>query len=152
VRGRQALLLLMLAVVRSAAALADTDTIGYVKTLAGTATITPAGDSAARPASIAMPVHEQDLVETGPNGQIGITFRDDTRIALGPSSRLDLARFVFRPAEKEYGFVLRLGYGTLQYLSGLTAKLAPDAMSIETPGSTIAVRGTRLLIRAEKQP
>ena len=151
-RGRQALLILTLAVLRSVSAHADTDTIGYVKTLAGTATVTPAGDSAARPASIAMPIHEQDRVETAPNGQIGITFRDDTRIALGPNSRLDLTRFVFRPAEKEYGFVLRLAYGTLQYLSGLTAKLAPDAMAIETPGSTIAVRGTRLLIRAENRP
>jgi hypothetical protein len=151
-RGRQALLLLTLAVLRSASAHADADTIGYVRTLAGTATVTPAGDSAARPVGIAMPVHERDRVETGPNGRIGITFRDDTRIALGPNSRLDLARFVFRPAENEYGFILRLGYGTLHYLSGLTAKLAPDAISIETPGSTIAVRGTRLLIRAEQQP
>jgi hypothetical protein len=151
-RVRHALLLLMLAALRSASAQADPGTIGYVKTLAGAATVMSAGDHAARPLGIAMPLHERDRVETGPDGQIGIIFRDDTRITLGPSSRLDLARFVFVPAEKKYGFVLRLGYGTLQYLSGLTATLAPDAMSIETPGSTIAVRGTRLLIRAEKQP
>jgi hypothetical protein len=152
VRARQALLLLLLAALRSASAQADTGTIGYVKMLAGTATVVSAGSSAARALSIAMPIHEKDRIETGPDGQIGITFRDNTRITLGPSSRLDLARFVFLPAEKKYGFVLRLGYGTLQYLSGLTATLAPDAMSIETPASTIAVRGTRLLIRAEKQP
>lgn len=149
---RDALLLAVLAALPPVPAQADSGTIGHVKTLAGTATVTPAGAAAAQPLSLAMPIHEQDRIETGPDGQIGITFRDDTRITLGPSSRLDLARFVFRPAEKRYGFVLRLGYGTLQYLSGLTAALAPDAMSIETPGSTIAVRGTRLLIRAEKQP
>lgn len=151
-RIRVALLLLALALLPSAAAHADTETIGYVKTLSGTATVTPAGGDAARPVSIAMPIHEQDRVETGWDSQIGITFSDDTRIALGPNSRVDLAHFVFKPAEKKYGFVLQLAYGTLHYLSGLTAKLAPDAMSIETPGSTIAVRGTRLLIRAEKQP
>jgi hypothetical protein len=149
---RLGLLLVMLATPHPAAAQAGTGTIGYVKTLAGTATVTPADATAARPLAIAMPIHEHDRIETGPNGQIGITFRDDTRITLGPNSRIDLARFVFRPAEKSYGFVLRLGYGTLQYLSGLTATLAPDAMSIETPGCTIAVRGTRLLIRADKAP
>jgi hypothetical protein len=133
------------------AARAETDAIGHVKTLAGTATIVPIdGGEAPQRVAIAMPVHEKDRIETGPDGEVGITFRDNTRITVGPSSRIDLARFVFQPAEKSYGFVLRLAFGTLQYLSGLTAKLAPDAMSIETPGSTIAVRGTRLLIRAEK--
>jgi hypothetical protein len=151
-RIRVALLLLSLAVLPSVSAHADADTIGYVKMLSGAATVTPAGHGVASPVSIAMPIHEQDRVETGRDGQIGITFRDDTRVALGPNSRVDLVHFVFKPAEKKYGFVLRLAYGTLQYLSGLTAKLAPDAMSIETPGSTIAVRGTRLLIRAEKRP
>jgi hypothetical protein len=141
----------MLAAPDAATAQADSGTIGYVKTLTGTATVTPAGSTAPRPLAIAKPIHEHDRVETGPDGQIGITFRDDTRITLGPNSRLDLARFVFRPAAKEYGFVLQLGYGTLQYLSGLTATLAPDAIAIETPGSTIAVRGTRLLIRAEQR-
>jgi hypothetical protein len=145
-----ALLGLLFAVPLAATAHADPAAVGYVKTLSGTATLTSTGDDVGRPISIAMPLHEHDRVETGRDGQIGITFCDDTRITLGPNSRVDLAHFVFKPVDKNYGFVLRLAYGTMQYLSGLTAKLAPDAMSIETPGATIAVRGTRLLIRAEK--
>ncbi len=149
-RGRIALLGLLLGALPAASVYADAGAVGYVKTLSGTATLTSTGDAVGRPISIAMALHEHDRVETGPDGQIGITFCDDTRITLGPNSRVDLARFVFKPVDKNYGFVLRLAYGTMQYLSGLTAKLAPDAMSIETPGATIAVRGTRLLIRAEK--
>jgi hypothetical protein len=133
----------------SAPAWADDTAIGFVKTLAGTATVTHDGDGP-KPAVLAMPIHATDRVETGQDGQLGITFRDDTRIALGPNSRLDVPRFVFKPAEQTYGFVLRLAYGTLQYISGLTAKLFPDAMVIETPVSTLAVRGTRLLVRVEK--
>jgi hypothetical protein len=147
-----ALILAGFAFAPSGRARADADTIGYIKTLAGTAAVMSDDGTASRPANVAMPLHQQDRVETGPDGRIGITFRDNTRITLGPNSRVDFAHFVFKPVDKEYGFVLRLGYGTLQYLSGLTAKLAPDAMSIETPGATIAVRGTRLLIRAEKHP
>jgi hypothetical protein len=45
--------------------------------------------------------------------------------------------------------VLRLLAGTMQYLSGLTAKLAPDAMKVDTPTAAIGVRGTRFLVRAE---
>ncbi len=136
----------------AATAQAENETIGYVKTLAGRATVIADGGGAALPLAVAMAIHRKDRVETGADGEIGITFRDNTRVTLGPNSRLDLVHFVFRPADKTYGFVLRLTFGTLQYLSGLTAKLAPSAMSIETPGSTIAVRGTRLLIRAEGSP
>lgn len=149
---RVALLLPMLLVLPSAMVHAEAVTIGYVKMLSGTAMVTPSSDGGARHVTLAMAIHAQDCVETGRDGQVGITFSDDTRIALGPNSRVDLVRYIFKPEEKKYGFLLRLAFGTLQYLSGLTAKLAPDAMSIETPGSTIAVRGTRLLIRAAKQP
>ena len=127
---------------------AEEAVIGYVKTLRGNAAVT--SDGTTRPLALAMPVHEKDRLETASDGELGVTFRDDTRVTLGPSSQLDLARFVFKPADKQYGFVLRLAYGTLQYISGLTAKLAPEAMAIATPSSTIAVRGTRLLVRAEK--
>ena len=63
---------------------------------------------------------------------------------------MQLTQFVFKPADEQYGFILRLAYGTLECIAGLTAKLAPDAMSIETPGFTVAARGTRFLVRAEK--
>jgi hypothetical protein len=146
---RATLILLTLAAAFAEPARADEAAIGFVKILSGTATVTAANDGARQPVTPAMPVHERDRLETGQDGRLGITFRDDTRITLGPNSRVDLARFVFKPAEQTYGFVMRLAYGTLQYMSGLTAKLAPDAISIETPGSTIAVRGTRLLVRAK---
>jgi hypothetical protein len=127
---------------------ADDSAIGFVKTLTGHVTVTRAG--VVRPVELAMPLYVQDRLITATDGQLGITFRDNTRISLGPDSQVDLPNFVFKPAERQYGFVLRLAFGTMQYLSGLTAKLAPDAMSIETPTATIAVRGTHFLVRAEK--
>ncbi len=146
-----AILMAALALV-PAVALGGGDQIGYVKMLSGAASVVSVDDRVSRPLRVAAPIHEGDRVETGRDGQIGITFSDNTRITLGPESSVVIVRFVFVPAERKYGFVLRLIYGTLQYLSGLTEKLAPETMSIETPGSTVAVRGTRLLIRAEKGP
>ena len=122
--------------------------VGFVKTLSGTATLTRGATAAV--AALAMPVYENDRLETGRDGELGITFRDDTRISLGPNSRIELKHVVFKPATEQYGFILSLAYGTLEYISGLTEKLAPDAMSIETPGFTVGARGTRLLVRAEK--
>ena len=127
---------------------ADEAPVGFIKTLSGTATLTHG--AVATDAALAMPVYQNDRLETGRDGKLGITFRDNTRISLGPNSRIELRHFVFQPAAEQYGFILALAYGTLEYISGLTEKLAPDAMSIQTPGFTVGARGTRLLIRAEK--
>jgi hypothetical protein len=128
-------------------AVSDEAAIGFVKTASLHAGITHNGTL--RDAAIGMAVYEQDVLETGRDGQVGVTFKDDTRVALGPNTRVVIKRFVFAPADKHYGFVLRLLIGTMQYLSGLSAKLSPQSTSIETPTATVGVRGTRLLIRAE---
>lgn len=130
------------------AARAENAPIGFIKTLSGAAMVTHG--STVSTAALGMPVYENDLLETGVNGELGVTFRDDTRIVLGPNGRIQPTHFIFQPAAQEYGFVLRLAYGALEYISGLTEKLAPDAISIETPGFTVGARGTRLLVRSEK--
>jgi hypothetical protein len=122
--------------------------IGFVKTLSGIVTVTHGGTSI--PAALGAALYENDWLETGGDGEIGVTFRDNTRVSLGPDSRLQLTHFVFKPAGQQYGFLLRLAHGTMECISGLTTKLAPDAMSVETPGFTVGARGTRFLVRTER--
>jgi len=126
---------------------ADDAAIGFVKTVSGPAKLWRNDVSQAVEPGTA--IYEGDRLETGGGGLVGITFRDDTRISVGESTQLTVGRFVFKPAEQQYGFVLRLAVGTLQYMSGLTGKLAPQAISVETPQFTVGVRGTRFLVRAE---
>jgi hypothetical protein len=130
-----------------ASALAQDAVIGYVKTTDGWATVTHG--QLTYTAVAGFPVYEGDTLRTFWNGRMGVTFKDDTRISLGSSTRVTIPKFVFSPAEQHYGFVLRLLAGTMQYLSGLMAKLSPDSVKIETPTATIAVRGTRFLERVE---
>ena len=40
--------------------------------------------------------------------------------------------------------------GTLQYVSGIIAKLKPDAVQVKTPAGIIGVRGTRFLARVDE--
>src|SRR5271168_77598 len=83
-------------------------------------------------------------------GRSGFRPDPDRPVPQRSNSQIELKHFVFKPAAEQYGFILRLAYGTLEYISGLTEKLAPDAMSIETPGFTVGARGTRFLVREEK--
>ena len=41
------------------------------------------------------PVYPNDAVRTGGDGSVGIIFKDNSRISLGPNSCLDINKFVF---------------------------------------------------------
>ena len=101
-------------------------------------------------ATVGAPVFEADTLTTGPDGRIGVTLRDETRIALGPESELRLDRFQYSPAEGQLAFVMRLARGIATYVSGRIAKLSPDAVKLETPAAVVGVRGTRLAIRVDQ--
>lgn len=131
-----------------AAAEAQALAAGRVQTASGSAFIVRAG--AAVPAVAGQPVFEADTVMTGADGRLGITLKDETRIALGPGSEVRLDRFAYAPADGRLGFAMRVVRGIATYVSGRIARLAPDAVRIETPASIVGVRGTTLAIRVRE--
>jgi len=131
-----------------APAAAASDAIGHVKTVSGAASVLR-GDFTT-PLAAGDPVYRKDELITGEDGTLGVTFKDGSRISLGPSGRLSLKAFEFEPAEEKLSFVSRLAYGTLHFVSGIMSKLSPDAVSVETPVATLAVRGTNFAIRIPK--
>jgi hypothetical protein len=144
---RQYLLSIPLVMMAPMSVQAEDKPIGFIKLLHGHATVTH--EQLTYAASLGGAVYQDDLLRTYWDGNVGVTFKDNTRISLGPSSRLIVTHFEFTPAESRYGFIVRLIDGTMQFLSGLTAKLSPTSVRIETPTATVGVRGTRLLARAE---
>jgi hypothetical protein len=121
---------------------------GRVKTTAGGAVVIHDGRQI--PAAVGMPVYEKDRVTTGPDGRIGITLRDDTRLSIGPHTTIEINRFLYAPADSQFSFVLRVVRGVVAYVSGRIAKLSPDAVRLETPAAIVGVRGTRLAIRVDE--
>src|SRR5437588_6175763 len=92
-------------------------------------------------------LYQADVVRTGADGGLGITLKDDTRVSLGPGSELRIDRFSYAPAEGQLALALNVVRGVVAYVSGRIAKLAPDAIRIETPSATLRVRGPTLPIR-----
>ena len=134
------LLALTAAVWAAAPARAAEPEVALVKTVEGAA-VAVRGE-ARLPLAVGTPVLLHDAVETA-EGSVGLTFKDGTRISLGPRSRLELKNYAFAPAERDLDFLVGLVRGTMLYVSGLIAKLAPDRARVETPVATVAVRGTR---------
>jgi hypothetical protein len=123
--------------------------IGYVKTIEGQAFVERAAGRETLQAGA--PLYQSDVCETAEGGTLGMTFRDNMVLSIGPKTRITLASYEFEPVEKKLGVLIRIARGTLQYISGLVAKLNPDAVSIETPVANIAVRGTRFAVRVEEE-
>lgn len=126
---------------------AQVPVVGQVKNVTGSAVVVRGGQEVL--VTRGLDLQESDSLRTGMDGSLGLTLRDGTRVSVGPNTSLHLATYAFAPAENQLALTLRLLRGTLAYVSGRIAKLAPAAVTIETPTSVIGVRGTHLLVSAE---
>ena len=124
---------------------AHADDVGVVKTSKGTVGIERAGQRL--PATVATKVREGDVVVTGADGAVGITFGDNTLLSVGPDSSLSIDRFAFDATTHKGAFETSLNRGTLAAVSGKIAKQSPDAMKVRTPTAVLGVRGTEFVVR-----
>ena len=72
---------------------AEVSPIAQIKKVTGEAAVLRSGER--RPAIVGDALFEKDVIETGPDGGIGITFVDNTVFSTGPNSRLALDEFQF---------------------------------------------------------
>ena len=84
----------------------------------------------------------KDNVITG-KGNIGITFVDDTNVAVSPQSKLLIDEFIYDPsAPSASKLAMNVVAGTVRYASGNIAHLDNQNVDIRTPTAKILVRGT----------
>ena len=121
---------------------------GHVKIVSGSAVIVR--QNTTLPARPGDPVFATDALRTSADGTVGVTLQDDTRLSIGPSSEVRLERYVYAPGEGGFGMVLKFVRGVAAYVSGRMAKLAPDAIRLETPAAIVGVRGTTVAIRVDE--
>lgn len=121
--------------------------IGYVKTVSGTAAAVR--DAGSSPLMVGSPIYENDTLKTGPESSLGVTMKDGTTISAGPDTELLLDEYAFAPKKGEMGFIARVSAGTIDFVSGMLGKLAPETVSVETPTGVIGLRGTHFVVRVE---
>ena len=123
------------------------DFIGSVKTVSGEAFLVH--KDIRTPASVGDHLHQGDILITSSGSSLGVIFRDDTMLSLGPKSEVRIDEFVFNPADDAMAFLAHVGKGTAQFITGQMSKIAPERMSVETPLATIGIRGTRFLVKVD---
>jgi len=91
----------------------------------------------------------RDVIQTGENATMGLSFNDGTRLSVGPKSILVIDDYLFQPAKKNFRFDLTLQKGTAVFESGKISKLAPEKVKFRVPQGVIGIRGTKFVVEAE---
>lgn len=137
--------LLMLACLSTATVAAAE--IGRIKSVSGAANIVRG--KAATPATPGYQLLVSDVIATGKDGRIGITFVDNSRFAVGPNSRVALSQFEFDDTTHKGKSLTTVDRGSLAIVSGQIARENKDAMRVRTPTSLLAARGTRFVVEVK---
>jgi hypothetical protein len=120
--------------------------IAQVKNVLGKVTIVR--DGANLPAKAGDFLYEKDVLETGDDGTIGVTFTDNTTMSTGPDSEVSLDQYTFDSSNFHGAMLTDLHKGTLAMVSGDIARSTPGAMKVKTPAAILGVRGTRFVVQA----
>ncbi|WP_074447729.1 VCBS domain-containing protein [Bradyrhizobium yuanmingense] len=115
--------------------------IGHVTKLVGSATAIRNGVSVIL--NNGDNVEKGDVVSTGADSTLGITFIDGTVFGLSSNARMVLNEMVYDPNGSNNSSLLSLVAGTITFVAGETAKRGD--MKVDTPVATMGIRGTAVL-------
>jgi len=132
----------------TAFAIASDEPIGSVKTMKGAASIMRL--NVGMSVKIGDRIFKGDVLRTGTDGSLGVTFKDDSLLSLGPNSEIVIDEFLFAPAEGKLSIITRMLKGTMAYLSGVVGKMSPESVRFETPVASVGIRGTKLLVKIDE--
>ena len=119
--------------------------IGHVTKLTGSATAIRNGVSIIL--NNGDNVEKGDVVQSGSDSTLGITFIDGTVFGLSSNARMVLNEMVYDPNGSNNSSLLSLVAGTISFVAGETAKHGD--MKIDTPVATMGIRGTAVLVEID---
>lgn len=130
--------------VQPVAAQQDMTDIGRVKNVTSGVELTRNGRTYSAVAG--MHVFQGDVIVTRRGGRVGVTFLDNTRMAIGPNSEVTFTQYSYdrvRRTGQSRTFIRR---GTVGIDSGNITRSGRDRMRVRTPTSTLGVRGTTFVV------
>ena len=96
---------------------------------------------ASAPLAVGDSVYRNEVVKTGVDSTAKLVFLDSTNLAVGPTSRIVLDRFVYEGDPNAEKVAVGLAKGVFRFTTG---NLDKKAYTITTPTAAIGVRGTVL--------
>lgn len=112
--------------------------VGNVASVQGSATVTRKG--ASRALKVQDAIFKGDMLRTGGNSALGITFDDETTFNLTANAAITVDNFIYEEGGKNNSALFKIARGTVAFAANQVAKTGD--MKIETPSSVLGIRGT----------
>src|SRR4051794_13697023 len=116
----------------------DPHEVGNVASVQGSATVTRKG--ASRALKVQDAIFKGDMLRTGTNAALGITFDDETTFNLSANASITVDNFIYEEGGKNNSALFKIARGTVAFAANQVAKTGD--MKIETPSSVLGIRGT----------
>jgi hypothetical protein len=126
----------------AADAQAPEEPIGNVATVTGSASVIR--NDATTPLKVKDDIYLNDVVQTGANASLGITFIDNTTFNLKANTRITVDNYVYEDGGKNNAAIFDVAKGTAAFVAASVAKTGD--MKITTPTATLGIRGTTGLV------
>lgn len=92
------------------------------------------------PAKIGDLVYQGDIIQTGSDGALSITFADGTSFSVSKNAKMEINNFIYDPNGHANSSLLSLTKGTFTFIAGNVAHTGD--MKVNTPVGTMGIRGT----------
>ncbi|MGY2904351.1 FecR domain-containing protein [Bradyrhizobium sp. URHC0002] len=124
------------------AADAPEEPIGNVAKVTGSASVIR--NDKTTPLKVKDEIYLNDVVQTGANSALGITFIDTTTFTLKASTKITIDNYVYEDGGKSNAAIFDVAKGTAAFVAASVAKTGD--MKITTPTATLGIRGTTGLV------
>src|SRR5215831_1191050 len=115
------------------------NSIGQVASMTGSAIVTR-GNASRAALKVADVIFAKDILQTGVNSSLGITFDDETTFSLSANTRIVVDSFVYQEGGHGNLASFNVASGTASFIASLIAKTGD--MKIATSEATLGIRGT----------
>jgi hypothetical protein len=126
----------------AADAQAPEEPVGNVATVTGKASVIR--NDKTTPLKVKDDIYLNDIVQTGANSALGITFVDATTFNLKANTKITIDNYVYENGGKSNAAVFDVAKGTAAFVAAAVAKTGD--MKITTPTATLGIRGTTGLV------
>jgi len=128
-------------------AAAEGPAAGTVKATSGK--VTAERDGVRRELKPGDPIYPGERIRTAVGAQAAITLRDDTRIAAGQKTAIEVKTFEYDTTSQDGNLVVSVLRGVTAFVSGSLAKAGVDRMKVVAPNATAGVRGTEFVVEVD---
>ncbi len=122
--------------------------VGQVEVLDGDASVQRV-DGTVEMLQVGMKIFQNDVLQTGEDTSLSVTFVDGTIFTLASASRMIIDELIYDPDGSDNSGGFSLIQGSFVFIAGQVAKTG--GMEVNTPSSTMGIRGTTVVVEVSSE-